>query len=153
MITRLVNMIEFQLSLLDQRLLAMLQENARISTAELARSLGVTRSTVQGHMKNLERTGIIRGYTVTYDETYSQQLVSAHVLITVIQKLTARTTRELTGLHEVKSLDAVSGDYDMIAIVQTTTTEALSQLLDRISNLEGVERTNSSLILENKFSR
>ena len=144
---------EFRLSPLDQKLLSLLRENSRTSTAELARILNVTRSTIHGHMNQLEKEGIIQAYTVTYGEGYEQQLVSAHVLIMVHQKLTARTNRELANMREIKSLFAISGDYDMIAVVQTESTEALSKLLDNISNLEGVERTNSSLILENKFTR
>ncbi|MGK0341812.1 MAG: DNA-binding Lrp family transcriptional regulator, partial [Candidatus Azotimanducaceae bacterium] len=45
------------------------------------------------------------------------------------------------------------GDYDLIAVVRTETTEQLSSILDDIGNLEGVERTNSSLILETKLRR
>ena len=48
----------------DEALLRLLQENARLSTAELARRLGVARSTVQGRLERLERSGVIRGYGV-----------------------------------------------------------------------------------------
>ena len=137
----------------DQRLLALLRENARLSTSELARALDISRSTVHGRIKRLEREGIIAGYTVEYGSEYQSRLVSAQVLIKTRQKLTARTNRELHEIAEIRSLYAISGDYDLIAIAQAESTEALSQVLDRIGNLEGVERTSSSVILETKFSR
>jgi len=137
----------------DTNLLALLRENARRSTSELARSLGVSRSTIQSKIKKLEQKGVIKGYTVEYGEEYENRLVSAHVLITVHQKLTGRTNRSLHGIPQVKSLHAISGDYDLIAVLITETTEELSAILDQIGNLEGVERTNSSFILETKFER
>ena len=141
------------MNLTDERLLTLLRENARRSTSELARELSISRSTVQSKIRRLENTGVISGYTVQYGNEYENRLVSAHVLIMVHQKLTARTNRELQAIPQVKSVFAISGDSDLIAIIKTETTEELSRILDDIGNLEGVERTNSSLILETKFSR
>lgn len=137
----------------DARLLALLREDARRSTSELARDVGLSRSTVQGRIRRLEKTGVIKGYTVELGSDYEGRLVSAHVLITVSPKLTSRTNRELHGIAEIKALYAISGDYDLIGVVQAESTESLSRVLDKIGNLEGVERTNSSVILETKFSR
>ena len=137
----------------DERLLGLLRQNARLSTSELARALGLSRSTVHGRIKRLEREGVIAGYTVEYGNRYQQRLMSAHVLIKTRQKLAARTNRDLHDIPEIRSLYAISGDYDLIAVVQAESTEALSQVLDRIGDLEGVDRTSSSVILETKFSR
>jgi DNA-binding Lrp family transcriptional regulator len=137
----------------DTSLLALLRENARISTSELARKLSISRSTVQSRIRRLELAGVIKGFTVEYGDEYEKDLVSAHVLIMVHQKLTARTNRELHAIPQVKSAYAISGDYDLIVMLKTETTEELSSVLDDIGNLEGVERTNSSLILETKFTR
>lgn len=138
---------------IDERLLALLRENARASTSALARELGISRSTVHGRIKRLEKDGIIAGYTLEYGEDYRQRLMSAHVLIKTLQKLTIRTNRELHAIPEIRSLYAISGDYDLIAVVQAESTEALSRVLDDIGNLSGVDRTNSSVILETKFNR
>lgn len=137
----------------DEKLLGLLASNARLSTSELSRLLGLSRSTVQGRIKRLEKAGIIAGYTVEYGAEYRNRLVSAHVLIKTRQKLASRANRELHDFPEIRSLYAISGDYDLIAMVQAESTESLSQVLDRIGDLEGVERTSSSVILETKFSR
>lgn len=137
----------------DEKLLALLMQDARASTSALARALSLSRSTVQSKIRKLEQSGIIKGYAAQLGDSYASSLVSAHVLITVHQKKTAQTNRQLAAIPSVTSLYAVSGDYDLIAVVRTETTEQLSRVLDEIANLEGVERTNSSLILETKLSR
>lgn len=137
----------------DQKLLSILKSDARISTSDLARRLDLSRSTIQSKIKKLEQQGVIKGYTVIYGDEYENRLVSAHVLIKVVQKLTDKTNKELGSMPEVCALHAISGDFDLIAMLKTETTQALSRVLDEISNLEGVERTNSSVVLETKFSR
>ncbi len=141
------------MKLVDQQLIAKLRENARRSTSEIARELGVSRSTVNSRIKRLEDTGVIKGYTLEYGEDYANQLVSAHVLIKVNQKLTARTNRDLHQVPQIRAVFAISGDYDLIAEIEAESTASLSQILDLIGNFEGIERTNSSLILETKFRR
>ncbi len=137
----------------DEKLLALLQRDARASISDLARALQLSRTTVQNRLEKLQDNGIIKGFTVELGESYLSNLVSAHVSIKVKQKLTARTNVELRQMPQIAALYAISGEYDLIAIVQAQTTEQLSHLLDDIGNLEGVERTTSSVILETKFHR
>lgn len=137
----------------DEKLLALLQRDARASISDLARALDLSRTTVQNRLQRLTESGVIKGFTVELGESYLSNLVSAHVSIKVKQKLTARTNIELRQLPQISALYAISGEYDLIAIVQAQSTEQLSHLLDDIGNLDGVERTNSSVILETKFKR
>ncbi|MBZ2168665.1 MULTISPECIES: Lrp/AsnC family transcriptional regulator [Marinobacter] len=137
----------------DQKLLMLLRQNARTSISDLARELHVSRSTVQNRIAKLEASGVIRGYSVMLGGEFSENLVEAHVSIKVLQKLTAKTNLELEDISQVAQLFAVSGEYDLIAIVQAQSLEELSAVLDEIGNLEGVERTNSAVVLETRFRR
>lgn len=131
----------------------LLRSNARATVTELARALHVSRSTVQNRLARLEKAGVIRGYSVILGDEYLDSQVAAHVSIKVVQKLTARTNTALAGIPQVTQLFSVSGEYDLIAIVQARSLEELSRVLDDIGNLEGVERTNSAVVLETKFRR
>jgi len=135
---------------LDRKLLALLTSDARASTSALARKLCITRSTLQSRLQRLEKKGIITGYTVRLGNDYERQLVRAHVLIKVAQKLTGNTISQLRKIPEITALYAISGEYDLIAVVTAETMEKLSRLLDEIANHDGIERTNSSVILETK---
>ena len=137
----------------DQRLLLHLRQNARCSVSDLARALDLSRSTVQNRIAKLEASGVIRGYSVELGGEYTATQVEAHVSIKVFQKLTARTNAALVQISQVSQLYSVSGEYDLIAIVQAQSLEELSAVLDEIGNLEGVERTNSAVVLETRFRR
>lgn len=137
----------------DSELLSLLRVNARTSTSELARKLGVSRSTIQSRIHRLEAKGVIEGYSVLYGPAYNGRLVSAHVLIRVEQKLTEKSYSELQKLSAVKALYTISGDYDLVAVISAQTTEELSWILDDIANLPSIVRTNSLVMLEKKFER
>ncbi|MCF3640676.1 Lrp/AsnC family transcriptional regulator [Rhizobium sp. TRM95111] len=137
----------------DRDLLAMLSENARASTATIARRLGLSRTTVQAKIERLERDGVIAGYGVRLSDAYESGLVRAHVLITIAPKTLARITAELSAILEVKTLHSVSGTFDLIAVVQAASIAELDHLIDRIGEIDGVERTLSSIILSTRIRR
>jgi DNA-binding Lrp family transcriptional regulator len=141
------------LSEADQALITLLRENARASTAELARRLGVSRTTVQSRIERLEQRGIISGYGVKLSPDYEQGLVKAHVLLTVAPKAADAVVRSLRMLTEVRTVHSVSGTFDMIVVVEAPSIRDLDALLDRIGALDGVERTLSSIILSTRIER
>ena len=137
----------------DKCLINALKENARLSVSDLARKLSLSRSTIQNRLARLESNGVIVGYSVKLGEDVKKSTVSAHVSLKVKQKLTTQTNIELKRFAAISQLYAISGEYDLIAVVEEGSLQELSHTLDRIGDLEGVERTNSSVILETKFER
>lgn len=137
----------------DWQLISILRSNARASISDLARALNLSRSTVQNRLTKLEESGVIKGYSVEFGSEYLNDLVCSHVAIKVKQKLTAKTNTQLRQLSQISELYAISGEFDLIAVIQAHSLEQLSKILDDIGNLEGVERTNSSVILETKIKR
>ena len=141
------------LSEAEQALLSLLRSNARASTAELARQLGVSRTTVQSRIERLEQRGIISGYGVKLSADYEQGLVKAHVLLTVTPKLADKVVRSLEAMPPVRTVHSVSGNFDMIVIVDAPSIRDLDALLDKIGAMDGVERTSSSIILSTRVDR
>ena len=93
----------------DAALLALLRENARMSTAALARRLGVARSTVQSRLERLERTGAIRGYRAELGPALRARQVQAHAMIAVDPPQQAAVERKLRAMDAVTTLLTVSG--------------------------------------------
>lgn len=137
----------------DATLLALLKANAREPAASLARKLGLARSTVQERLSRLEQEGVIKGYTVRLSDEADTGKLRAVVMIAVDPKHAERAGAELRRIPEVRSLSAVSGAYDMMAVVETDTPQRMDAALDRIGKANGVERTVTSIILSEKFSR
>lgn len=137
----------------DEALLSVLRENARASTADIARKLGVARTTVQNRIARLEQAGVIGGYTVRVHDDIERSRIRAHVLITVRPKQQAAVVRGLEALREVRVLYSISGGHDLIALVSTATVGEMDELTDRIGAIDGVERTTTSIILSTKFER
>jgi len=137
----------------DAKLITLLKGNAREPTASLARKLGLARSTVQERIARLEREGTIKGYTVRLSEDAEARKLTAIVMITADPKQADRAAAELKRMPEVRSLSAVSGVYDMAAIVEADTPARIDAAIDRIGRAHGVARTVSSIILSEKFAR
>ncbi len=137
----------------DQQLLSVLRENARASTAEIARRLGLSRTTVQSRIDRLERDGVIAGYTVRVAEAAERGHIRAHILITVLPKQMPAVVEALRAVPGVRTLHSVSGPFDLIALGVAPSVEEMDALTDRIGAIDGVERTTSSIILSAKFER
>ena len=137
----------------DRELLALLRENARAATADLARKLNLSRTTVQSRMERLQRQRVIAGYTIVVPDELEASLVRAHVLITLVPKQSGAIEQALRKIPEVRVLHSVSGPFDLIAIVAATSIGELDALIDRIGALDGVERTTSAIVLSTRIER
>ena len=138
---------------IDEKLLLALRENARASTARLARLVGRSRTSVQSRLERLEREGVIVGYSVRVAPEHELGAVRAHVMIKVGPKEARAVTAALKAIPQVRVLHSVSGDVDLIAVAATASVAEMDEVIDRIGALDGVERTTSSIILSTKFER
>ena len=138
---------------IDERLLLALRENGRASTAELARLVGRSRTSVQSRIERLEKHGVILGYGLRLAPEHALGAVRAHVMIKVGPKETRAVSTALRAMAQVRVLHSVSGEADLIAVASAGSVAEMDLVIDQIGELEGVERTNSSIILSTKFER
>lgn len=138
---------------LDRRLLALLQADARASTAELARRLGVARTTVLARLTRLERAGVIVGYTVRLGQDEADRGVEAFVGITTEPKSAREVTQRLASFPELRQLCSVSGEFDYMALLRAESTARLDSLLDEIGAIDGVRKTTTSVLLARRIDR
>ncbi|MDE2564670.1 MAG: Lrp/AsnC family transcriptional regulator [Burkholderiales bacterium] len=141
------------LDTLDRRLLALLQANARASATELARALGVARSTVLARQARLQRQGVIVGYTVRLAQAEAGAGVQAYVGISTAPKAAALVTQRLAALPELRQLCSVSGEFDYLALLHAESPARLDALLDEIGAIDGVLRTTTAVVLARRIDR
>ncbi|PTS87117.1 MULTISPECIES: Lrp/AsnC family transcriptional regulator [unclassified Caulobacter] len=137
----------------DRQLLAMLRQDSRQPVTKLATDLGLSRANIYARLSRLEQDGIIQGYTVRLGSDYDRRLIRAQVMIKVQLKLAKATEEQLAAIAELSALHAISGEYDLIALIEAETVSELNTLIDRIGALDGVERTTSSILLATKILR
>jgi DNA-binding Lrp family transcriptional regulator len=137
----------------DRELIALLQANARESAAEIARKLGVARTTVLARIARLERNGTIAGYTVRLGTEMGERGVQAYVGITLQPKSGRDVVRRLSRMPELRQLCSVSGEFDYIALLQAESTVRLDALLDEIGEIDGVIKTTTSIVLAMRVDR
>ena len=138
---------------LDRDLIALLQASARESTANLARKLGVARTTVLARLARLERDGVIVGYTVRLAQDVDAASVQAWVGITTQPKSAREVTQRLARLPELRQLCSVSGEFDYLALLRAGSTARLDALLDEIGAIDGVLKTTTSVVLALRVDR
>jgi len=142
-----------ELDATDRHLLSLLQANARESAANLARALGIARTTVVSRIARLERNGVIAGYGVRLGRQMEDNAIQAFCGLTVQPKAGAAVVRALQRLPEVEELSSVSGTLDYMAVIRCESHARLDRLLDEIGMLDGVTHTTTSIVLARKIDR
>ncbi|MFK7957664.1 MAG: Lrp/AsnC family transcriptional regulator [Lysobacterales bacterium] len=137
-----------QLEPKDQRLLALLRDNARMSVIDMARTLGVSRATVQNRMRRLESQGVITGYTVVVGTDIEDSEVRALMSIQSQSAREAAVIAELRGNPNVTAIHHTTGRWDLIAEIQTDSLAAFNQIVGAIRLIEGVTATETNLLLD-----
>jgi DNA-binding Lrp family transcriptional regulator len=138
---------------IDRQLIALLQANARESTANLARKLGVARTTVVARLARLEQDGAIVGYTAKLGSDAADRGVQAFVGITVQPRAGREVVKKLGSFPELRQLASVSGEFDYMALLRAESTMRLDALLDEIGEIDGVIKTTSSVVLALRVDR
>jgi len=138
---------------IDRKLISLLQVSARESVAELARQLGVARTTVVARLARLEKNNVIAGYTVRLGQDISNSGLRAYVGITVEAKTARDVLKRFKRIPEVEQLCSVSGEFDYVAWLRADSAEQLDRLLDEIGEIEGVTKTTTSIVLSRKIDR
>jgi Lrp/AsnC family transcriptional regulator, leucine-responsive regulatory protein len=134
---------------IDRRILSMLQKDARVPNAEIARQVELAPSAIFQRIKKLEQAGIIRGYTARISPKPLGFGLLAFVQIRTAPGATApEVTRELTAIPEVFEVHRVVGEDCFYLKVRVSDPEALEELLDqKIQPLGSVASTRTTIVL------
>ena len=131
----------------DQRLIALLRENARVPVATLAHLLKVSRGTVQNRIDRLTADGVIGGFTVRLKPEAEPQRVRAITMIAVDGEHATAVVKALRGLPEVHALHTTNGRWDIVVELGVDSLEAFDQALQRIQLIKGISNSETSLLL------
>jgi Lrp/AsnC family leucine-responsive transcriptional regulator len=141
---------EFSLDKTDLLILEHMQENARISNVELARSLEMAPSAVLERVRKLEQKKVITGYTTGILPAAVDQKLLAFIFIRAADGLgSSQTGRQLAEIPEVQEVHHVAGEDCYLVKVRTTDAASLMALMrNQLSRIPHILSTRTTIVLE-----
>jgi Lrp/AsnC family leucine-responsive transcriptional regulator len=120
------------LDAVDLKLLRLMEQDARMSTAELARSVGLSAPSVAERVKRLQENGVIRGYSVRIDPAALGLPLSAWLRVRPVPGQLGVVADILRSLPEIAQCDRVTGEDCFIALAHVASVADLERVIDRI---------------------
>jgi Lrp/AsnC family transcriptional regulator for asnA, asnC and gidA len=133
----------------EGRILAVLEQDAQASYAEIADRADVSKPTVRKYIQKLESDGVIVGYSADVDPKKLSGQSIAFVGIDVASERYVEATRALKELDPVESLYSSSGDHMLMAEVRAADGDALGDVIaEKILSIDGVTAAHPSFLQE-----
>lgn len=131
----------------DLDLLNALADDHRATVVALAERLGLSRNTVQARLARLERGGVFQSFERAIPPAALGLPIEAIVSVTVRQAELPRITQAISAIPEVVQAYGMSGQVDLMVRVAARDTQHLFDIDARVLAIDGVERTETSLVM------
>ena len=145
---------DHQMDAIDQRIVALLRENARRSFKDIGDAVHLTAPAVKRRVDRLERDGVILGYTSVVDPRAYGWHAEAFVDLFCEGNMPAEgIKRAVEGEAGVVSAHTVAGEASALLHVMAEDTQDLESALERIRATDGISRTVTEVVLSTLFQR
>ncbi|HET6918133.1 MAG TPA: Lrp/AsnC family transcriptional regulator [Jiangellaceae bacterium] len=142
-------MLPTRMDALDARLIRAISDKPRAGVMELTRQLGVARSTITARLDKLQQRGIICGFDL--DLRAMGYEVLAFVSLEIAQGQLQHVAKDLREIPEVLEIHSVTGPGDLHCRVVAHTNDHLQRIIDRILEVQGVDRTTTQIALNEQL--
>lgn len=139
----------------DLKILELLRDNARMTTSEMFKKLGMPQTTIHNRIKRMKKSGIIKRFTIDLDRKKIGRGLVAYIQCTVSyrtsrgQKISQyEVAKMIQVLPEVEDVSIVTGDIDLIVKVALGDVDELNDfIIYKLRNIDGIEKTVTSVVL------
>lgn len=135
---------------LDREILNILRRDARTPYTEIAAAVNTSEGTVRNRVDRLEDTGVIERFTVSTRTGNVKAMVEISVAVDVD---TTAVSECMAEWNEVDFVWQVSGEEDMVLVVDAADTRRVNDLITKARGLEEVKSTKTRLILDERLGR
>ncbi len=141
---------EYNLDQIDRGILGLMQENARISNADIARELTMAPSAVLERVKKLEQKNIILQYTTRLNPKALHQNLLAYIFIKAADGLGCSSTAlELAKVPEVQEVHHIAGEDCYLVKIRTNDSASLMDLMrNSLGKIPNILSTRTTIVLE-----
>jgi Lrp/AsnC family transcriptional regulator for asnA, asnC and gidA len=145
----------YEIDNVDLKILSLLQHNAKKPYTEVAKKAYVSSGTVHVRMNKLEKMGVVKGASLDLNLAKLGYNVSAFLGVFLSRSsLYEKVAGQLAKIHEITSVHYTTGNYSMFVRIYAKGTDHLKDILyDKIQKVDGIERTETFIILEETFTR
>lgn len=145
-------MLPVTMDALDDKILAVLRQQGRISNLDLAAQVGLSPSQCLRRVRRLEETGVIRGYAALVDEARLGYDIAAWVVVSIRRGIVGsreRVMQLLQGHRAVVSAHGITGDVDFLIQVRARNMAEFTRfLVDELNGHPDILGTQSYLCLD-----
>lgn len=132
---------------IDQKIMRLLEDNARLSFADLAEQVGLSKTPCWKRVKALEDAGVIRGYGLDVDPARIGFGLEAFVQVAIAPESYAAFEAAVVRHPLIRSCHATTGEDDyLLQIIAVDMAELDVLLREEINRLPGVRRTVTSMV-------
>ena len=133
----------------DRRILALVQRDAKLPQAEIARRVGLSAAAVNERLRKLENAGVIRRYVAVVDPPSVGATVTAFVEIFIEHpRFEPAFIARARAMDEVQEVHHITGEFSLLLKIRVAGMEALQQLLiHHLNAIEGVRQTRTVIAL------
>ncbi len=145
----------YEIDNVDLKILALLTEDAKIPYTEIAKKVYVSGGTVHVRMRKMEEMGIVKGTTLSMD--YSKLGIDVTAFMGIYlerSSLYDKVTEKLKEIPEIVKMHYTTGNYSIFIKIHCRDTRHLREVLhDKIQKVDGIERTETFISLEESLNR
>ncbi len=147
--------VDYQIDKIDEKILGYLIENARMPYTEIAKKIFVSPGTVHVRMKKMEKLGLVKNPQLTVDYAKLGYDITAFLGIYLTRSgMYENVLSQLKQIPEIVGLHYTTGNYSMFAKIHCKDTNHLRLVLhDKIQAVEGIQRTETLISLEESINR
>jgi Lrp/AsnC family transcriptional regulator for asnA, asnC and gidA len=145
----------YEIDNVDLKILALLTEDAKMPYTEVAKKVFVSGGTVHVRMRKLEDMGIVQGTTLKMDYSKMGFDITAFLGIYLEKSsLYDQVIKKLYNIPEIVKVHYTTGNYNIFVKLHCRDTNHLKDVLhDKIQKVEGIERTETIISLEESLNR
>ena len=141
----------FDLDNTDLQILALMQDNARISNADMARELNMAPSAVLERVKKLEQKAVIKSYSARINPAAVEQKLLAFIFIRYSEGFTcsSQTAQLLAKIPEVQEVHHIAGEDCFLVKIRTADAASLMELMrNSMQKIPNIASTKTTIVLE-----
>ena len=143
-----------QLDQTDVTLIELLQRDAKMPLKEIGERIGMSAPSVMERIRRLEKDGVITGYYAAVDARKVGLDVSAFIGVSINKPGELGSFQEwVESVPNILESHHVTGGHTLLLKVKTENTRSLEKLISRIRSLDGVESTETMVVLSSHIER